>query len=239
MADKEFSLAGRCHKVLVIVLLAGLWVFLARGVLDIPLDQVGVAQRIQEKLAVSGVMNPVTAVLLNFRGYDTLLEIAVLVLAMIGILALQRDQALAPVRVAKSADPVLALMIRLVVPFMFLIAGYLLWAGEKAPGGAFQAGSVLGAAGVLMALSGHVRPAWLSSAVIKASIAAGFVVFIIAAILPMLFGKNLLEYPEGYAKTLIIVIETWLTLSIGVMLVNMFLSSAAAEDCPFSDCESV
>ena len=34
-------------------------------------------------LAESGVTHPVTAVLLNYRGYDTLLEIAVLLLALL------------------------------------------------------------------------------------------------------------------------------------------------------------
>ena len=36
------------------------------------------AQTVSETLAASGVSNPVTAVLLNFRAYDTLLELAVL-----------------------------------------------------------------------------------------------------------------------------------------------------------------
>ena len=37
-------------------------------------------QLVASNMAASGVENPVTAVLLNFRGYDTLLEIGVLLL---------------------------------------------------------------------------------------------------------------------------------------------------------------
>jgi multisubunit Na+/H+ antiporter MnhB subunit len=40
----------------------------------------------------SGVDHPVTAVLLNFRSYDTLLEIAVLLLAVVVALALREAQ---------------------------------------------------------------------------------------------------------------------------------------------------
>ena len=48
---------------------------------------------------------------------------------------------------------------RLLVPVLILVAAYLLWVGAHAPGGAFQAGSVLGAAGVLLLLSGWRLPA--------------------------------------------------------------------------------
>jgi hypothetical protein len=41
-------------------------------------------------LAESGVSNPVTAVLLNFRSYDTLLEVAVLVVAMVAVWSMDR-----------------------------------------------------------------------------------------------------------------------------------------------------
>ncbi len=217
----------RAQHIVAVGLLVAVFVLLARAVLYIPMHDTGVASSIQDNLQISGVLNPVTAVLLNFRGYDTLLEIAVLVLAIIGVLSLQREGMLASGRLAPFADPALSLLTRILVPMMILIAGYLLWAGEKAPGGAFQAGSILGAAGVLVTLSGHVRPGWLSPAIVKIIIAVGFVVFLVAAIIPMFFDKNLLEYPLHLAKPLIILIETWLTFSIGMILVTMFISSAA------------
>ena len=42
---------------------------------------------VSSNMPISGVDNPVTAVLLNFRGYDTLLEIGVLLLAAVGVLS--------------------------------------------------------------------------------------------------------------------------------------------------------
>ncbi|MDZ4180179.1 MAG: hydrogen gas-evolving membrane-bound hydrogenase subunit E [Coriobacteriia bacterium] len=70
-----------------------LFAFLARAVLAIPETEAGLAPLIDANLADSGVSNAVTAVLLNFRGYDTLLEIVVLVLATIGVLSLRTETA--------------------------------------------------------------------------------------------------------------------------------------------------
>ena len=103
------------------------------------------AGQVAANLADSGVTNPVTAVLLNFRAYDTLLELAVLLAALLGIFAL------GPARPGfKEGGPVLDGLIRWLVPLLVVTGGYLLWVGAHAPGGAFQAGALLAAAAVLM-----------------------------------------------------------------------------------------
>lgn len=206
-----------------------LFAFLARAVLAIPESDPGLAPLIEANLDQSGVHSLVTAVLLNFRGYDTLLEIAVLLLATIGVLSLRTVDPGSRERLAPKADPVLSAMTRVLVPLMLLASGYLLWAGEHAPGGAFQAGSILGASGVLLALSGYARPGWVTQFGLRFTIAIGFITFLLIAIAPLLLGGNLLEYPPGLAKLLMLVIETWLTLSIGVILASLFISSATPD----------
>ena len=115
------------------------------AVLDAPLPALRLPPTVEANMAQSGVTHPVTAVLLNFRGYDTLLEVAVLLLPLLGMLAL------APARPASAGrapvEPVLATLARLLAPLMILVAGYLLWAGAHRPGGALQAAAVLAAAG--------------------------------------------------------------------------------------------
>lgn len=211
------------------VLTAVLFVLLSRAALSISEAESGLSPLVKANLANSGVENAVTAVLLNFRGYDTLLEIAVLVLATIGVLSLRTERAGIWAPLAPAADPVLSAMTRLLVPLMVLTSGYLLWAGEHAPGGAFQAGAILGSAGVLLALSGYTRPGWVTRIALRVGIAIGFIVFLAIALAPVLMGDNLLEYPPGTAKLLMLVIESWLTLSIGVILVSLFIASATPE----------
>ncbi len=227
MSDRGSRPSGL--EVIVGVMSAGLFVLIARGVLAIPETEAGLAPIVAKNLAASGVKSPVTAVLLNFRGYDTLLEIAVLMLATIGVLSLRKETAGIWAPLAPAADPVLSSMTRLLVPVMVLTSGYLLWAGEHAPGGAFQAGAVLGAAGVLLALSGYARPGWVTRAALRVAIAVGFIVFLVIAMLPLFLGGTLLEYPDGAEKQLMIVIESWLTFSIGVILVSLFIASATPE----------
>lgn len=221
--------AGIAVRLSVGALCAAVFVLLARGVLAIPEDTAGLAPLIAENLEASGVKNSVTAVLLNFRGYDTLLEIAVLMLATIGVLSLRKETAGIWAPLAPAADPVLSSMTRLLVPVMVLTSGYLLWAGEHAPGGAFQAGAVLGAAGVLLALSGYTRPGWVTRVALRVSIAVGFIVFLVVAVAPMALGDSLLQYPEGLGKPLMLLVESWLTLSIAVILISLFISSATPE----------
>ena len=96
----------------------------------------------QAELSNSGVSHPITAVLLNFRSWDTLLELVVLLLALLGALQV------AP-QVYLTRGWLLSLIwSRLLAPMVILLAGYLLWAGASQPGGAFQAGALLAAGAV-------------------------------------------------------------------------------------------
>ena len=120
------------------------------AVASLPNESAGLAAAVEAKLDQSGVKNPVTAVLLNFRGYDTLLELTVLLLALLGARALSKTVPGEAAQTDAAISPVLLSFLRIVAPVMVLVAGYMLWVGGHAPGGAFQAGAVLAAlAGLL------------------------------------------------------------------------------------------
>src|SRR5690606_2721106 len=104
---------------------------------------------VAKHLGNSGVAHPVTAVLLNFRAWDTLLELVVVLLAVLGVRQLQ----LASVKPAKPW-PLLLAWGRWLAPLAVLLGGYLLWRGASAPGGAFQAGALWAAAAVMLRLNG-------------------------------------------------------------------------------------
>ena len=175
----------------------------------------GVAPLVVEHLAQSGVRHPVTAVLLNFRGYDTLLEIAVLLLAVLGIWCLGPAPLFAAQR---PVSPVLLGLTRVLLPILVMAAGYLLWLGAHAPGGAFQAGALLAAALVLAMFAGYALPEIWSGVLLRVLLAAGFLVFLATAALPLLGGGSLLEYPPGWAKPLILLVEAVLSASIAAIL---------------------
>lgn len=192
---------------------------LVASMLDLPAPGRVVPEAVAVSLDHSGVSHPVTAVLLNFRGYDTLLEVAVLLLAVLGVLAVGGARV---VRRAGPGEPVLQTMVRLLVPLMILAAGYLLWAGAHRPGGAFQAAAVLAAAAALLHLAG-LLPAWTRPGVLlRLGLAGGFVIFLLVAA-AMLADGELLQYPRAGAKALILLIEVGLTISLGLGLAGLLL----------------
>jgi multisubunit Na+/H+ antiporter MnhB subunit len=200
-----------------VVLFALAWA----GVLLLPERASGLLPLVQADIARSGAANPVTAVLLNFRSYDTLLEIGVLLLALFGVWSMPRVEFEPDAPQQPFAGSVLIGLVCLIVPVMILVSGYLLWIGSKAPGGAFQGGAVLAAAWVLLMLSGWQPPVWFRGWPLRAVQIAGFALFLVIGA-ALLMGGNLLEYPLRWAGSLILVIEAALLVSISAILASLF-----------------
>lgn len=180
------------------------------------------AGEITAHLADTGVNNPVTAILLSFRAYDTLLELAVLLVAVLGILAL--GPARTPFR---AAGPLLDGLIRWLVPLLILTAGYLLWAGADYPGGAFQAGALLAAAAVMLRLGGFAGAGLPKPRFSRILIISGVAAFLlVGTATATIGGLAFLQYPDGWSGTLILVIELAATLAIGTTLGLAYVGGA-------------
>jgi multisubunit Na+/H+ antiporter MnhB subunit len=200
------------------------------AVVERPVPEENLPERVSNAMPESGVDHIITAVLLNFRSYDTLLEIAVLLLAVVVALALREAQPDRPEQMGLE-NPLLRAVMAWLLPLILIVAGFLLWAGAYQPGGAFQAGSVLAAAGVLLRLAG-VTTAWLDNpTLMRAGLALGLLTFLGVGLLVMIPGVPFLAYPLEYAGTMILVIELTLTLSIGLTLISLFrLTPPYADD---------
>jgi multisubunit Na+/H+ antiporter MnhB subunit len=205
---------------LILFMVAALTFVLVLAVFSVPDDVTRLAGLAQDRLPESGVDNPVTAVLINFRGYDTFLEVSVLLLAIIGVWSVAR-RARVPVKVPNT--PVLTVFVRLLMPLMMIAAGYLLWIGGEAPGGAFQGGAILGGMGVLWIAAAVPEPGSRLRKLLRPVLVAGMTFFLGAGALAIVLGGSLMQYPEGEAKTWILTIESAATLSIGATLVMLFL----------------
>ncbi len=222
---------GRGHLVFSLVTVAGLMGLLILAVLDLPGSGDGLTHVVARFLGKSGVEHPVTAVLLNFRLYDTWLELGVLLLAVLNVLCVRSCADLRGLAPSGTFNPVLLRVSRGLAPMMVLAVVYLLWLGDHAPGGAFQAGVVLAAMLVLFWLSGQSalsrmpRTGWLLCLV------AGFGLMLLLAMISALRpGSAPLEYPERWAGLLILVMECAATLSIGIILASLAVISLAGDD---------
>lgn len=216
----------RWFRLLLGMLLLTVFAGLGLALLSLPDHAMGLRVEVEAKMTSSGVTHPVTAVLLNFRGYDTLLEMAVFFLALLGVWSL------APATHVYGPAPgsVLERLTQLYAPLMLLVAGYLLWNGAHAPGGAFQAGAVLGAACVLLLLTGRRLNTPLTDWPLRLAIIVGLAVFGAVAAILQWYSGALLKYPPESAGLLILLIETAATLSIGITLAALFIGGRPGGD---------
>lgn len=198
---------------------AGLAGLLGTALVAMP-DNGGLAGSVTANRDAFGISNPVTAVLLGFRAYDTLLETIVITVALVAVWSLtpaelwrghpRPGQAVRP-------DGVMTSYARLLIPAGLVIAVYLVWAGSDRPGGAFQAGTLLAALWTLGVLGGVEDEFRVGGRWIRAAIVAGPAAFVAIALAGSLAGLTL-SYPEGHEKSVIVALEFALTLSIAASL---------------------
>lgn len=201
--------------------------YISKVILFIPFGKTGLTEEAARFQEQSGVESAVTAVLLNFRGYDTLLEVFVLLLAVIGVWSMTK--APFPAKEIRISSVQLG-VVRLLAPLMCLIAVYLVWQGSHLAGGAFQGGAVLAGAVVLLLIS---ELPWLKSVPslpLRVGLSIGPLVFLGVALWCLLNEGNLLAYPENTVGPLLILIEAACALSIGLTLASLFAGGRPKDD---------
>lgn len=196
------------------------------ALLQEPSPPIQLPQQLAENLQLSGVEHPVTAVLLSFRAYDTLLEVAVILVAVIVGLALRFNLDDQP-HETQVSSPLLQGMLVWLLPLMLLVAAYLLWIGSTRSGGAFQAAAVLAALLVLMRLSGLRPPGKDSLLLLRTGLVSGLALFLLLGSFSLMSGGVFLAWPEGWGGVFILLIETALTFSLALLLFSLFEASPA------------
>jgi multicomponent K+:H+ antiporter subunit A len=168
---------------------------------------------VENALPGGGGTNVVNVILVDFRGFDTLGEIAVLALAALGAHALLSGLKLQPHTAPAASDEerhptMLMMLMRPMLPLTLVVSFYILLRGHNLPGGGFIAGLITGVALVLQyAAAGitfateriRVRPTMLFAWGL--GLAGG------VGVVSMMFGFPFLTsafgyvYPPGIGKT--------------------------------------
>jgi len=102
--------------------------------------------------ASEGVANAVTSVVVYFRGFDTLGEIAVLFIASLGIGLMLESNTKCDIKA--ESNFMLQTASKLLFPIILLFGIYVMIYGHLSPGGGFQGGVII-ASGVLLLLISH------------------------------------------------------------------------------------
>ena len=174
------------------------------------------------RLPENGVEHGVTAVLLGFRAYDTLLESAVLMLAGLAALAIGTSGGPGLTAVPPRITGMPATALRVLAPALLLLGLWLVFAGSSGPGGAFQSGAVFAGLLVLLHLSG-VRVPGLRR-LLAPALVVGVLVFLAAAVPGVAGSPAWLDWSAGPTFALVLTVELSLTLGITAGLYALFLA---------------
>lgn len=242
---------------LLLVLLVALPMLLAirdlppAGTPDAPIHTHVGARYVEGSLAETGMRNVVTAVLLNYRGFDTFLEVVVIFTALAAVLALPRPGPAGTVlvvaetsprgavrrptwREAIPVSPLVSFVVRLLAPFIAVFAVAVLYQGHVSPGGGFQGAAVLGALFIALSLTlGPERAkrliprgarAWLQG--------AAPLVFALVAFVGWRLSGAVLGFPtesgtEALRDALVFALEIGIVVGGAVVLARLFIAMEA------------
>lgn len=157
--------AGALCVLLVCVLLATVLTMPTFGQAENPINNEVSERYLEEGHADTGSGNVVTAMIISYRGFDTLGESCVLFLAVASVMILlQRDEKNTEEKDLQQMereetfhrehpDLILDQVAKVLIPIIILFAIYVLLNGETSPGGGFSGGTILGSALILFAVS--------------------------------------------------------------------------------------
>lgn len=187
----------------------------------------------------TGAANIVSAIIVTYRGLDTLGEVTVLFLtAAVVALVLRRDRWRDKQTKAKHrpVGELLETGTRLLVPLIMLAAAYVFINGHLTPGGGFQGGAIAASAVLLLLLSDPMRR--FSHRLISRVESTSGVAYLVIGVLGMVLAGGFLDnrvLPLGTFGALlsagaIPVIYSLIGLKVGAEFSSMLVSLAETED---------
>jgi multisubunit Na+/H+ antiporter MnhB subunit len=171
--------------------------------------------------AGAGLGNPITAVLMSYRSFDTMLEKLVLILAVVGVWSVGADKAWggapAELRQPKATAPMVFLA-QILAPVGVLIGIHIFWTGANAPGGAFQGGALLAAMWMVIMMAQLANLPRIDAQQLRVALVSGPAVFLIFGLAGEVSAGSFFAYPHSLAKPIILLIEAFMVLSIAAAL---------------------
>jgi len=219
-------------RIIVGVLCAGVTLALAFLVLTPVEPAPTLAYQAAQNLSLTGVGNPITAVLMAYRAFDTFLETVVVLLALIGVWSLTPDAfwggrpGTAPVTPAPAP---LVFLAQWLVPLGVVIGIYIFWIGADQPGGKFQGATILAAMWMLVMMAGLRDAPPIGNRWLRATLLVGPAMFMLVGLAGFWLAGSFLAYPPEFAKPLIILIEAAMLLSVAAALGMLLVGPPARE----------
>jgi len=157
---------------------------------------------LESTIEETGAVNTVTAIVVSYRGFDTLGEVTVLFLAATGLGAILYDKK-GKKRRLQNASVIVKVASKLIYPLIILLGAYVFVHGHLTPGGGFQGGAIIATGVLLMFISyrrfetNHNALSWVESL-------AGMT-FVTIGLAGLIWGTSFLQniLPLGTPNTLL------------------------------------
>jgi multicomponent Na+:H+ antiporter subunit B len=190
----------------------------------------------ENTVADTGAANIVTAIIVTYRGLDTLGEVTVLFLtaAIVG-LVLARGAAADQAKPMLKPGELLATGSGLLIPLILLLGAYVFVNGHLTPGGGFQGGAVLASGMMLLLLTHPLRT--LSHRLISFIESVSGLVFITIGVLGVVMAGGFLDnsllphgrFGELFSAGTIPVIYSFIGLKVGAEFSSMLVNLSETE----------
>jgi multicomponent Na+:H+ antiporter subunit B len=173
-----------------------------------------------------GAPNVVTGILISFRGFDTLGEVAVLfmVAASVGLLLSGRREEKSATDAPREPSEIVRNGAEVILPIIFLFGAYVIMNGHLSAGGGFQGGAVVASGVMLLVLA--LPASRLHLGFLSATESLAGVLYVLIGILGLVFAGGFLDsriLPPGDFGTLLIagaipLVSTLLGIKVGAEL---------------------
>lgn len=199
-----------------------------------------------------GIPNLVTAVLASYRGFDTLGETSVILIAGIGVLMIMpyRNTCTDNTSQALQKNAILRRGSYFTLPLIGLYGFYIHFFGEVSPGGGFQAGAILASCFVCLDMlrssndnNTKFQGRYISSEILFKTAAVGVAIYITTGIIALLLHHNFLDYyaildvlPSSWShfihaqSVMIFCVETGVLLTVMSVMVLMYNAMVCVQD---------
>ncbi|MDA3906194.1 MAG: hypothetical protein PF484_08985 [Bacteroidales bacterium] len=185
-----------------------------------------------------GAANLVTAVIVTYRGLDTLGEVTILFLtaAIISFVLKFRREDFIPNRPVRITSELLDSASQVIVPVIFMVGIYIFINGHLTPGGGFQGGAVI-ASGVLLMIMANPNFGISHKVIAKVESISG-IAFVLIGIMGIFLAGGFLDnrllglgnLGELFSAGVIPIIYTFIGLKVGAELSNILGTISHAQN---------
>ncbi|NOZ46390.1 MAG: sodium:proton antiporter [Chlorobi bacterium] len=179
-----------------------------------------------------GSTNIVTAIVVTYRGFDTLGEVTILFVAaaIIGFFLKTNAKGTNRIRNLRFSSEIMITASKILMPIMFLIGAYVFVNGHLSPGGGFQGGAII-ASGVAFFLLANPTLS-VNHKVLSVLESTSGLIFVLLGIAGLIYGGGFLDnrvLPLGKFGTLfsagiIPLVYSFIGLKVGAELSNIISS---------------